>query len=108
MFQNITRDLFDNQSDEKVEENKKVNAKDVLNKLFAKQNIILYVVTFLISMVGFDESTLMFNISPFIIVISAGIAGLLRNILLPKAAKCACTTQCADDKDTGKEQSNDA
>ena len=37
MFQNITRDLFDNQSDEKVEENKKVNAKDVLNKLFAKQ-----------------------------------------------------------------------
>ena len=72
MFQNITRDLFDNQSDEKVEENKKVNAKDVLNKLFAKQNIILYVVTFLISMVGFDESTLMFNISPFGLAIIAG------------------------------------
>ena len=50
----------------------------------------------------------MFNVSPFIIVISAGIAGLLRNILLPKAAKCACTTRCADDKDSGKEQSNDA
>ena len=48
----------------------------------------------------------MFNISPFIIVISAGSAGLLRNILLPKAAKCACSEKC--EKEAGKEQSNDA
>ncbi len=72
MFQNITRDSFDNQSDEEIEENKKVNAKDVLKGLFAKQNIMLYAVTFLISMVGFDESTLMFNISPFGLAIIAG------------------------------------
>lgn len=72
MFQNITRDLFDNQNDEEIEENKKVNAKDVLKRLFAKQNIMLYAVTFLISMVGFDESTLMFNITPFGLAIIAG------------------------------------
>ena len=72
MFQNITRDLFDNQNDEEIEENKKVNAKDVLKRLCAKQNIMLYAVTFLISMVGFDESTLMFNITPFGLAIIAG------------------------------------
>ena len=51
MFQNITRDLFDNQNDEYIEENKKVSAKDVLKRLFAKQNIMLYIITFMISII---------------------------------------------------------
>ena len=71
MFQNITRDLFDNQNEE-YKENKKVSTKDVLKRLFAKQNIMLYAVTFLISMVGFDESSLMFSLSPFGLAIIAG------------------------------------
>ena len=50
MFQNITRDSLDNQN-EYNEESKKVSAKDVLKRLFAKQNIMLYIITFMISMV---------------------------------------------------------
>ena len=43
MFQNITRDFGDNPN-EHEENNKKVLAKDVLKRLFAKQNIFLYIV----------------------------------------------------------------
>lgn len=71
MFQNITRDLFDNQNEE-YKEDKKVSTKDVLKRLFARQNIMLYAVTFLISMVGFEESSLMFSLSPFGLAIIAG------------------------------------
>ena len=39
------------------------------------------------------------NISPFIIVICAGVGGLLRNIVLPKPKKCACDAKQADTKD---------
>lgn len=70
MFQNITRDSSESQEfyDEEV---KKVNTKDVLKKLFAKQNIILYIVTFLISMVGFNNSNLIFSLVPFGLAIIA-------------------------------------
>ena len=40
MFQNIARDSRNNQN-EYEEDNKKVNAIDVLKKLFAKENIML-------------------------------------------------------------------
>ena len=73
MFQNITKDSSENQEfyDEEV---KKVNTKDVLKRLFAKQNIILYIVTFMISMVGFDNSGQLFSITPFgLAIISAAL-----------------------------------
>lgn len=70
MFQNIAKDLRDNQSEN--DENKKVNAKDVLKRLFAKENIMLYVITFLISMVGFSENSLIISLSPFGLAIIAG------------------------------------
>lgn len=74
MFQNITRDSLDNQN-EYDENNKKVLAKDVLKRLFAKQNIVLYVVTFLISMVGFSGNSLVFSMVPFGLAIIAAALG---------------------------------
>lgn len=71
MFQNIARDLRNNQN-EYEEDNKKVNAIDVLKKLFAKENIMLYIITFLISMVGFSENSLIISLSPFGLAIVAG------------------------------------
>ena len=71
MFQNISRDGVNNQFDYD-EENKKVSTKDVLKRLFAKQNIFLYIVTFMVSMVGLDDSSLMFTIAPFGLAIIAG------------------------------------
>ena len=70
MFQNISGESLKNQN-EYVEENKKVNTKDVLKKLFAKENIILYIVSFLISMVSFDKNNFMFSITPFALAIVA-------------------------------------
>jgi len=50
MFQNISRDDIESQNDEnKI--NKGINVKEVIEKLFAKQNIILYIISFMISMV---------------------------------------------------------
>ena len=71
MFQNISKDLSDNQN-EYNQERIKVNTKDVLKKLFAKQNIILYIVTFLISMVGFNTNSYLFSFVPFGLAIIAG------------------------------------
>ena len=74
MFQNITRDSLDSQN-EYEQENKKVLAKDVLKRLFARQNIFLYIITFLISMVGFSGSSLVFSMLPFGLAIIAAALG---------------------------------
>lgn len=50
MFQNISRDDIESQNDE-VKLNKKTNIKEIAGRLFAKQNIVLYVISFMISMV---------------------------------------------------------
>ena len=71
MFQNIAKDLRNNQN-ENDEDNKKVNAIDVLKKLFAKENIVLYIITFLISMVGFSDNSLIISLSPFGLAMVAG------------------------------------
>jgi len=65
MFQNISGDFVQNQNED-VKLNKKENIKEVVKRLFTKQNIILYIVTFMISMVGLDsENNLIFSIVPF-------------------------------------------
>lgn len=79
MFQNITGDLRDNKNEYK-EDNKRVSTKDVLKRLFAKQNIMLYIITFMISMVGFDDNTLIFSLVPFGLAIIAGALGNNRPI----------------------------
>ncbi len=71
MFQNIARDDL-NSENEYQENNKKVLTKDVIKRLFAKQNIILYTITFMISMVGFKGDSLFFSLAPFGLAIIAG------------------------------------
>ena len=64
MFQNISRD-FTEDIKEDVKQNKKESIKQIIKRLFAKQNIILYIVTFMVSMVGLSSNNLVFSIVPF-------------------------------------------
>lgn len=50
MFQNISRDDLGSQNED-IKLNQKIDIKEILKKLFAKQNIILYIISFMISMV---------------------------------------------------------
>ena len=56
MFQNIAKDLPDEnqQIDEEQKANKK-SMKEIVKNLFSIQNVILYTISFLISMVGFSS-----------------------------------------------------
>ena len=79
MFQNITRDFkAENQNDtgETIKKNKPV--KEILKNLFSIQNIILYIISFLISMVGFSQENLILSITPFAI---SFLAAMLSNYL---------------------------
>lgn len=65
MFQNISGDFSENQNED-VKLNKKENIKEVTKRLFAKQNIILYIITLMVSMVGLSsDNNLIFSIVPF-------------------------------------------
>lgn len=67
MFQNITKDFEENQSfDENDKSSKSVEIKEVLKKCFTKQMVILYIVSFLLSLVSFDTNT---ELAPFGIAI---------------------------------------
>ena len=64
MFQNIAKDYAEDQFED-VKLNKKDNMKNIVKRLFAKQNLILYLITFMVSMVGFSSNNLIFSIVPF-------------------------------------------
>lgn len=64
MFQNISRD-FSEELNEDVKPNKKQNVKEIIKRLFAKQNIALYIISFMVSMVGLSSNNLIFSIVPF-------------------------------------------
>ena len=54
MFQNVARDFEDIESQyEDVELDRKANLKNVLKRILGKENIILYVICFFVSMVNF-------------------------------------------------------
>lgn len=69
MFQNIAKDLNreENQQEYNTKQKNKKSIKEILKNLFSIQNIILYTISFLISMVGFSSENLMLSISPFAI-----------------------------------------
>ncbi len=68
MFQNIAKDINDNQYEQDDKKQKNIKSiKEILKNLFSIQNIILYTISFLISMVGFSSENLIFSISPFAI-----------------------------------------
>lgn len=78
MFQNIARDFQDenqqnySQDNQEWQEKKnKKSVKEVFKNLFSIQNIILYTISLLISMVGFSSDNLMLSISPFAISLLA-------------------------------------
>lgn len=66
MFQNIYSDYMEDTEYEDVESRKKYNLKNIANQIFTKQNIILYIISFMISTVGFGQ-----NMAPFGIAILA-------------------------------------
>lgn len=65
MFQNISRDYSQEQIED-VKFNKQENIKEILKKCFSKQNIILYIIASLLSVVGFGANQ---DIAPFGIAI---------------------------------------
>lgn len=67
MFQNISKDYTEEQEEiEDVKLNKKQTIKEILKKVFTKKNIILYIVSIMVSLVGFGENN---EIAPFGIAI---------------------------------------
>lgn len=62
MFQNISSKDMEGQE---VKQEQKDSIKEILHRLFAKQNIILYTISFLISMVGLSSENVIFSIVPF-------------------------------------------
>ena len=63
MFQNISKDFFEDQkSQEDVEINNESKFKIALKKCFSKQMVILYIVSFLLSMVSFSSNQ---ELAPF-------------------------------------------
>ena len=86
MFQNISKDFEEEKQNKDVEFNKKNRLKDVLQKSFSKQMIILYVVTFLLSLVSFqtEQSLAPFGVAIVVATLSSckpiGIVGVLATI----------------------------
>lgn len=64
MFQNIQNNNQEQKSDENQN---KIQVKQIVQKLFSLQNIALYVIGFMISMVGFRSENFILSISPFAI-----------------------------------------
>lgn len=62
MFQNISSKDMEGQE---VKQEQKDSVRETLHRLFAKQNIILYTISFLISMVGLSSENVIFSIVPF-------------------------------------------
>ena len=66
MFQNIAKDFEDQSQDEDVEFHSKQNKfGQVWKRIFTKQNILLYILAFMLSMVGIQTNESMFLIAPF-------------------------------------------
>lgn len=59
--------MFNNIKENNIQNNNKESVKQILTNLFSVQNIVIYIVSFMISMVGFNSQNLMLTISPFAI-----------------------------------------
>ena len=70
MFQNISKES-EQEFNEEIKVNKKEEVKEIFKKLLTKQNIILYIITFMVSMVNISSDNVMFSITPFGIAIIA-------------------------------------
>lgn len=78
MFQNISKDINDNNYEEEIRLDNKTIFFDIIKRLFTKQNIILYIITIMVSMVGLASDSIIFSITPFGLAIIA--AALSTNV----------------------------
>ncbi len=71
MFQNISKDFEDNQNlDEDVELNRKTRIKEIIENSFTKKQIILYIISFMLSFVCIGGDS---NLAPFGIAVIAAV-----------------------------------
>lgn len=66
MFQNIQKNIQEEDNKQQINQNKRP-VKEIVRGLFNLQNIAIYAVAFIISMVGFTSQNLLLSISPFAI-----------------------------------------
>lgn len=78
MFQNLQRDIQEN-NEEPIKITKRP-VKEILKGLFSLQNIMLYVIAFMIAMVGFRSQNFILSMSPFAISFLAAVLSNRRPI----------------------------
>lgn len=66
MFQNLQKEIQENNYEEPQNQRKRP-IKEILKGLFCLQNIVLYAIAFMVSMVGFRSENMILNMSPFAI-----------------------------------------
>ena len=64
MFQNISSRDVEGQGPD-IKQEKRESIKGIFHRLFTKQNIVLYIISFMISMVGLSSENVIFSIVPF-------------------------------------------
>ena len=71
MFQNVEKDINNRQDFNEAFYDKKDRIKGLLKGLLSINNIAIYVIAFMISMVGFSSHNIMLGLSPFAIAFMA-------------------------------------
>lgn len=93
MFQNIAKDFEDQSQDEDVEfHNKQNKFGQVWKRIFTKQNILLYILAFMLSMVGIQSNESMLLIAPFGMAILAAALSAGVPISIMYIGTCVGTT----------------
>ena len=80
MFQNIDKNYEENDINYEEEINRKQTIKEVIQKNFTKQKIILYIICFMISQVSFGASE---SLNPFGVALLAAILSSSNPIGIP-------------------------
>ncbi len=82
MFQNIVDiEKEENSTQEEIKIDKKENIKNILKRLFTKQNILVYILSFMLSMVSGINGMAPFGLAIFAAALSNGVAGGIIYIL---------------------------
>lgn len=78
MFQNITEEEKQEKTIEEQEWTSKINIKEILSKVFTKQNILVYIISFMVSMVSTVNGIAPFALAIFAAALSNGLpAGIV-------------------------------
>lgn len=80
MFQNIQKENQEENIESQEFNSNKRNIKEILLQIFSLQNIILYLLAFMVSMVGFKSEGIMLSMSPFAISFIGAMVGNRKSI----------------------------